>query len=167
MLCFYSDPGSGKTSVIRGCSSSGDTTFLTKVNGKVETLTLIDTEAGGEMSSKHLRTNQYGDADVILLCFSLDSPSLFHNLSAKWQKELKFFASSVPVILLGTKTDLRAAGGPMITHVEGEAKAAELNAFAYLECSTLTKEGLKQITDSIVSCAVKTVKKPRKHCIIS
>ena len=45
--------------------------------------------------------------DVILLCFSIISPASFENVSAKWYPEVSHHCPNTPIILVGTKLDLR------------------------------------------------------------
>jgi Ras-related C3 botulinum toxin substrate 1 len=45
--------------------------------------------------------------DVFLVCYSVVSPTSFENVQAKWIPELRHHAPNAPVILVGTKTDLR------------------------------------------------------------
>jgi Ras-related C3 botulinum toxin substrate 1 len=54
-----------------------------------------------------LRPLSYPMTDVFLVCFSVVSPTSYENVSAKWIPELRHHAPSVPIILVGTKTDLR------------------------------------------------------------
>ncbi len=43
----------------------------------------------------------------ILLCFSLSSPSSLKSVSDRWRSELRHLLPAVPVLLVGTKADLR------------------------------------------------------------
>ena len=49
----------------------------------------------------------YTSSDIFLLCFSLVSPDSLSNVCHKWFPELQKHAQRVPVILVGTKSDLR------------------------------------------------------------
>ena len=39
--------------------------------------------------------------DVILMCFSIDSPDSLENIPEKWNPEVKHFCPNVPVVLIG------------------------------------------------------------------
>lgn len=44
---------------------------------------------------------------VFLLAFSLVNPSSFANAKAKWMPEIRHHCPNTPVLLVGTKVDLR------------------------------------------------------------
>ncbi len=41
------------------------------------------------------------------MCFDLANPDSFENVKETWRSELQHFCPGVPVILVGTKLDLR------------------------------------------------------------
>ena len=57
----------------------------------------------------HMRPLCYPGTDVILLCFSVVRPTSLCNAREKWLPEIKKHMSKVPVILVGTQTDLRSS----------------------------------------------------------
>lgn len=71
------------------------------VNGQSVNLGLWDT--AGQEDYSRLRPLSYRGADVFLLAFSLISRASFENISKKWIPELRHYAPSVPIILVGTK----------------------------------------------------------------
>ena len=60
------------------------------------------------MVTRHdrLRPLSYNQTDVFLICFS-HSPQSFDNVKSKWWLELQQHAAGVPILLVGTKGDLR------------------------------------------------------------
>ena len=68
--------------------------------GQVE-LALWDT--AGQEDYDRLRPLSYPDTDVILMCFSIDSPDSLENIPEKWTPEVKHFCPLVPIILVGNK----------------------------------------------------------------
>ena len=68
-------------------------------------LALWDT--AGQEDYDRLRPLSYPDTDVILMCFSIDSPDSLQNIPEKWVPEVKHFCPNVPIVLVGNKKDLR------------------------------------------------------------
>merc|ERR1711981_1170100 len=102
----------------------------------------------------------------------------FDNLKSKWWPELQHHAPGVPIIMVGTKSDLRndqsmiaklqAKGLSVITENEATNRTQEIGAVKYLECSALTQEGLKVVFDEAIRAALTTqnVKKKTGPCIL-
>ncbi|XP_054787785.1 rac-like GTP-binding protein RAC1 [Prosopis cineraria] len=114
------------------------------VDGTTVNLGLWDT-AGQEDYDK-LRPLSYPEADVVLLAFSLMSKASYENVAKKWVPELRHFAPGVPIILVGTKLDLRDdkqfllnhPGAVPITTAQGEELRKLIGAPVYVECSSKT-----------------------------
>ncbi len=54
-----------------------------------------------------LRPLSYPQTDVFLVCYSVVNPASFDNVRAKWSPEIKHNNPDTPVVLVGTKLDLR------------------------------------------------------------
>eukprot|EP00058_Branchiostoma_floridae_P019228 XP_002604718.1 hypothetical protein BRAFLDRAFT_80309 [Branchiostoma floridae] len=144
------------------------------VEVKVE-LALWDT--AGQEDYDRLRPLSYPDTDVILMCFSIDSPDSLENIPEKWTPEVKHFCPNVPIILVGNKKDLRNDEStkrelakmkqePVKTE-EGRHMAEMINAFAYLECSAKTKEGVREVFETATKAALANKKRKRKpKCLL-
>jgi len=127
------------------------------VDGKPVSLGLWDT--AGQEDYDRLRPLSYPQTDVFLICFSVISRSSFESVLSKWKPELEHHAPGVPILLVGTKSDLRtdewvnqslqSAGLPMVSREEAEDMASQIGA-RYIECSALTQENLKQVFDTSV-----------------
>ena len=107
--------------------------------------------------------------DVFLICFSLTSPASYENVRAKWFPEVSHHCPNTPIILVGTKLDLRDDKETIeklkekklqpISIAQGLQMAKEISAVKHLECSALTQKGLKQVFDEAIR-AVLCPKKP-------
>jgi Ras-related C3 botulinum toxin substrate 1 len=125
-------------------------------------------DTAGQEDYDRLRPLSYPQTDVFLVCFSVVNPTSLENVEFKWHKELQHHALNVPIILVGTKTDLRKEeqilaklredGQTPITEEQGKAMANKIKAVKYLECSALTQEGLKEVFDSAIRTALRPPK---------
>ncbi|CAN6486766.1 unnamed protein product [Victoria cruziana] len=71
------------------------------VDGLTVNLGLWDT--AGQEDYNRLRPLSYRGADVFLLAFSLISRPSFENVMKKWVPELRHYAPTVPIVVVGTK----------------------------------------------------------------
>ena len=62
-------------------------------------------------------------------------------------EEIRHFCPRTPIILVGTKTDQRGKKSENVVRnpSDGEGLAREIGAVRYLECSSLTGVGLKDV----------------------
>ncbi|BAM79844.1 small GTP-binding protein of Rho family [Cyanidioschyzon merolae strain 10D] len=132
-------------------------------NGQEVPIELWDT--AGQEDYKRLRALSYWNADVFILAFSLVAPASFENVAVKWVPDLRASNPETPIILVGTKLDLResypvvkeleARGETAITADMGRRLATEIGAIQYLECSALTQVGLKAVFDAAILAGLK------------
>merc|ERR1711994_600837 len=134
----------------------------------------------GSRRLHRLRPLSYPDTDVILMCFSIDSPDSLENIPEKWTPEVKHFCPNVPIILVGNKKDLRNDSNTIkelakmkqepVRPEEGRTMAEKINAFAYLECSAKSKEGVREVFETATRAALqvkKTKKRPCRCCVLT
>ena len=119
----------------------------------------------GQEEFEKIRRLSYPLTDVFLLCFSLVNRRSFENVRNEWIPELRHYhqTPSTPIVLVGTKLDLREdvasvdkmeeEQAPPITHAQGLAMAEECKAAKYVECSAKTQEGLKDVFDEAIRAA--------------
>ncbi|KAG0588169.1 hypothetical protein KC19_2G221800 [Ceratodon purpureus] len=161
------------------------------VDGNTVNLGLWDT--AGQEDYNRLRPLSYRGADVFLLAFSLISKASYENISKKWIPELRHYAPSVPIILVGTKLDLRddkqffadhPGAAPITTSqrfsenltsgnscVQGEELRKTIGAASYIECSSKTQQNVKAVFDAAIKVVLqppkqKKKKKKQKNCVI-
>uniref|UniRef100_A0A0D3EZY2 Uncharacterized protein n=3 Tax=Oryza TaxID=4527 RepID=A0A0D3EZY2_9ORYZ len=139
------------------------------VDGNTVNLGLWDT--AGQEDYNRLRPLSYRGADVFLLAFSLISKASYEN----WIPELKHYAPGVPIILVGTKLDLRDdkqffvdhPGAVPITTAQGEELRKQIGAPYYIECSSKTQLRYPAPPDlqnvkGVFDAAIKVVLQPPK-----
>ena len=94
------------------------------------------------------------------------STASYDNVRAKWYPEVSHHCPNVPIILVGTKMDLRddpvfLAGLRQknlstVSFQQGTQLAKELGMKKYIECSALTQKNLKVSSPSISMMIVHT-----------
>ena len=133
-----------------------------EVEGKTVELALWDT--AGQEDYDRLRPLSYPNTDVILMCFSIDNPDSLANTLEKWTPEVRHFCPNVPIILVGNKKDLRndertkAELSKMkqepVKSEEGSLICERIKAYAYLECSAKTREGVRDVFATAAKAAL-------------
>ena len=117
------------------------------------TLELWD-KAGGE-DFERLRPLNYPKTDIFVVCFSVVSPTSFDNVKSIWLPELKHHCPRAPILLVGTKLDLRENPDVIsqlkeknqtpISYAQGLQLTNEIGASNYIECSSVSQTGLKEL----------------------
>ncbi|XP_069151385.1 rac-like GTP-binding protein 3 isoform X4 [Solanum lycopersicum] len=136
------------------------------VEGTTVNLGLWDT--AGQEDYNRLRPLSYRGADVFVLAFSL------------WIPELQHYAPGIPVVLAGTKLDLREdkhfladhPGLVPVTTAQGEELRKQIGAAYYIECSSKTQQNVKAVFDAAIKVVIKPPqkqkekKKQRRGCLM-
>ncbi|XP_053094803.1 ras-related C3 botulinum toxin substrate 1 isoform X3 [Pangasianodon hypophthalmus] len=130
-----------------------DYSVTVMVDGKPVTLGLYDTT--GQEDYERLRPLSYPQT---------------------WYPEVTHHCPNTPIILVGTKIDLRDDKDTIeklkekkltpITYPQGLAMAKEIGSVKYLECSALTQRGLHTVFDEAIRAVLcpPPVKKPNPEC---
>ncbi|KAM4047664.1 rho-related GTP-binding protein RhoG isoform 1-T4 [Anomaloglossus baeobatrachus] len=123
------------------------------LDGRTISLNLWDT--AGQEEYDRLRTLSYPQTNVFIICFSIASPSSYENVKHKWYPEVGHHCPNVPILLVGTKKDLRTNQDVIkklkeqnqvpVTHQQGVSLSKHIHAFKYMECSALNQEGIKEV----------------------
>jgi len=135
---------------------------IVSFEGKSVELALWDT--AGQEEYDRLRPLSYPESDVILIVFSIDFPVSLANVQDKWYPEVAHFCEGTPLLLVGTKTDLRAdeqtrrmlsaQGQTTVTPEQGGAVAREIGA-RYMECSAKTGKGVQDVFNAALKESMK------------
>ncbi|KAI6682910.1 hypothetical protein NL676_028823 [Syzygium grande] len=151
------------------------------VEGITVNLGLWDT--AGQEDYNRLRPLSYRGADVFVLAFSLVSRASYENVLKKWIPELQHHAPGIPIVLVGTKMDLREdkhyladhPGLVPVTTSQGEELRKQIGATYYIECSSKTQQNVKGVFDAAIRVVIKPPqkqkerkkKKPRRGCFMN
>ena len=153
------------------------------MDGKSVQLALWDT--AGQEDYERLRPLAYSKAHVILIGFSIDTPDSLDNVKHKvglpeepglaeanswqWVEEANERCPGIPILLVGLKKDLRE--DPLAIeemrkrsqHFVGTREATDIahdiGARKYLECSSLTGEGVDDVFEAATRAALLTFEK--------
>ena len=147
-------------------------------DGKPVNLGMWDT--AGQEDYDRIRPLSYPGTDVFLLCFSIANPTSYGNVSSKWYPEVSHYSEHTPIVLVGTKLDLRKdivtierlkdQDQVPITYAQGLKLKKDIGAVKYVECSALTQEGVRGVFNEAVKAVLQPTEKPktrrRKRCSI-
>ena len=106
------------------------------------------------------------------MCFSLEKHDSYENVRKLWYPEVCRICPNTPIILVGTKLDLRDDKETIqmlkerelspISSTQGLQLAKEIAAVKYIECSALTQRGLKEVFDEAVRASSRASSVPPK-----
>ncbi|XP_075436688.1 rho-related GTP-binding protein RhoG [Ascaphus truei] len=145
------------------------------VDGRTVSLNLWDT--AGQEEYDRLRTLSYPQTNVFIICFSIASPPSYENVKHKWYPEVSHHCPNVPIMLVGTKKDLRnnpdiakklkEQSQVPITVQQGVNLSKQIHAVKYMECSALNHDGIKEVfMESVQAVLNPNPVKVKKPCFI-
>lgn len=145
-----------------------------EIDGKQIELALWDT--AGQEDYDRLRPLSYPDTNVLLICFSVDSPDSLDNVPEKWVPEVKHFCPNTPYLLVGCKKDLRNDPNTIQTlkqinqapvpMAKGMEVSQNINAFQYIECSAKSKDNVREVFETATRAALMSKKKAKGGCLL-
>ncbi|KAH0794468.1 ras-related C3 botulinum toxin substrate 3 [Histomonas meleagridis] len=125
-------------------------------NKKEHEFLIVDSLGKTELDRN--RWENYHNADIFFLCFSVVDPVSYENVTSKWIEEIQSHEEDPKYLLVGMKTDLRANETIInslrqqllqpITPEQGMEKAREIEALDYMECSALMGAGVQDAFDA-------------------
>ena len=91
--------------------------------------------------------------DVCLVCFDVSDRSSFDDVAGVWVPQIQQHTPGVPMVLVGTKSDLRQASKltALVSEDEATALAERVGCVGYMECSALTGENVSNVFEFAVS----------------
>ncbi|TPX37291.1 hypothetical protein SeMB42_g06958 [Synchytrium endobioticum] len=140
-------------------------------NKKVQ-LSLWDT--AGQEDYDRLRPLSYTDTDVVILVFELVGWDSYNNIQEKWAPELRHFLPNVPIILVGTKKDLRDdmvyasdKSTAVIPPSFGHQLMTRIGACQYMETSAKNNEGVNELFKTAAKIATKqSRRRNNRNCLV-
>uniref|UniRef100_A0A1I8IIK5 Ras-like GTP-binding protein Rho1 n=1 Tax=Macrostomum lignano TaxID=282301 RepID=A0A1I8IIK5_9PLAT len=135
-------------------------TYSANVMVQQKSVNLCLWDTAGQEEYDQLRILSYPQTDVMIICFSLDNPVSCDNVRSKWVPEVRHYAPNTPILLVGTKRDLRedpatverlkAKNRSPVSTLKGTALAKEVRAVRYLECSSKLQHEVKAVFDEAI-----------------
>lgn len=133
-------------------------------------------DTAGQEDYDRLRPLSYPQTNVFLVCFSVISPSTYTNVANKWIPEIRHHCPDTPIVLCGTKTDLRDDTNTInqlqkqaqqpIRREQGIKLAKKIKAYAYVECSALTQKGLHQVFEEAIRAVLVPKIAKNNKCVL-
>lgn len=140
-------------------------------------------DTAGQEDYDRLRPLSYPQTDVFLALYSVVNANSFANVRDKWIPEIRHYCPTTPVILVGTKIDLRDNADAIsrlesrrqkpVEYEAGFALAKSLGCAKYMEASALTQKGLHAVFEEAIRAAIATTtatkkggKKDKKGCVL-
>ncbi|KAI5172422.1 Ras-like protein gene family, member A [Nematocida sp. LUAm3] len=110
-------------------------------------LTLWDTSGQDEYDA--LRPLSYSNANLIIICYSIEKKDMLGSVEEKWITEVNNLCKNVPYFLVGLKADIRdeapdSKRSQCVSTSEGEALAQKIGAKYFTECSARTKKNINE-----------------------
>ena len=145
------------------------------IDNQTINVALWDTIGGGDSYYDRLRTRDYAEVDVFLICYSIVDPISLDNIESKWVPEVKFFCPQTPIVVVGTKLDLR--DDPDVIKelkdkklhpvmYEGLDMARKVGASGYFECSSRTRKGVTSLFHEAIKIGINGPLETKTPCTI-
>eukprot|EP01123_Difflugia_compressa_P012201 TRINITY_DN5131_c0_g1_i1.p1 TRINITY_DN5131_c0_g1~~TRINITY_DN5131_c0_g1_i1.p1 ORF type:complete len:228 (+),score=54.55 TRINITY_DN5131_c0_g1_i1:169-852(+) len=120
------------------------------------TLGLWDTAGSSEYNE--LRPLSYPGTDAFIVCYSITDPQSLKSVSSKWVVEINEHCPGVPIILVGTKSDLRnkpeAQSEGLVPLKDAEDMSQNISAVILIECSALTQDHLAEVFQQTIRAVI-------------
>ena len=114
-------------------------TAVQSPNGKTVELALWDT--AGQEEYDRLRPLSYPDVDILLVCFAVDNEVSLENVKDMWFPEVNHYCPGIPIILVGTKSDLLSD----VNHDAAIRVAKEIGAIGLIFTSAKTMFNVRTV----------------------
>ncbi|KAL0489272.1 Ras-related protein Rac [Acrasis kona] len=153
--------------------------FYTNTQYEGESVLLGIWDTAGQEDFDRLRPMSYPDTQVFIACFSVTFPNSLESVKTKWASELRHYCPDVPIVLAGTKLDMKDDKEVLkqlsqlnqhpVTDEEGQKMANQIGAVKYVPCSAKTQENLKLLFQTAIASVLRPNNsggKKKKACMI-
>ncbi|CAL4066966.1 unnamed protein product [Meganyctiphanes norvegica] len=126
-------------------------------------------DTAGQEGYDRVRLLAYNGTNCFLVCFSVVDKKSFENVTATWLPEIRQQCPNIPVILVGTKSDLRGTvgAGQEIMAAEAKKLASREHLVAYVETSAKKFENLNDVfIEAVKASEAPPKKKAERPCSI-
>ena len=106
-----------------------------------------DTASGKDYDK--IRPLSYPNTHVIILMFDIAAVARFNFVEKDWLTEVRSHCTDVPIVLVGSKSDLRESNCETISSEQGKEMAEKIGAAVYMEVSSIRNEGLDELFQEV------------------
>jgi len=140
--------------------------YQTYVRNEMGRFTIYLWDTAGQSDYDRLRSLSYPYTDVFLLAFNLDNERALETKDRRLS-ELHHFNPETPILLVGTKSDLRKEKSG-ISQQRGEEMAVKMGCVSYVETSSVSGQGMDELRHAIVETFVlsQQSKSVKKKCLL-
>merc|ERR1719385_702733 len=171
LLLFYNE-GKFPESYIPTIFENKTIEKTVNIGGKEAEVSIDLWDTAGQEEFDKLRTLAYPGTDVFLLCFCVVEPISFKNLAQKWVPEIKHYEPDGLIVLVGTRSHLRAERPEeeQVSLEEIDAYKQKIGAVAYVEVSVKQRKDVDFVFETAINhfygaATVHTDRStPRKRC---
>jgi len=127
-------------------------------------------DTAGAQEFKELRPLSYPGTDAFIVCYSILDEESLKAVTDIWIPEINEHCAGVPIILVGTKIDLRTKkevveqyhkeGKKLLTAEDGQGVSDDIDAVRFIECSALTQENLPEVFTETIRAVINQDKEP-------
>lgn len=105
------------------------------------------------------RALNYDESDIFIILYAIDDLDSYENVQSQWHPELNFIKPEVPIVLIGTKSDLRDQNPESIAYTQGKALAKNISAERFMETTINLANSVILVFEEIIKifCKFKKV----------